>query len=159
LPEVQGRLERRLRVTFAGDGPDRSACEKAAGALRSDKISIEFRGWLGGAELDEVLRRAHLLVYPSIWPEPFGLSGLEAGLFGVPSVAFAVGGIPEWLHEGVNGHLAEVGAGPLAAAIVRSVKDPRHYAELRAGASRRAHEYSLDAHLSQLLKIFERCRR
>ena len=43
---------------------------------------------------------------PSIWPEPFGQVGPEAGLYGVPAAAFAVGGTPSWLTDGVNGRLA-----------------------------------------------------
>ncbi len=31
--------------------------------------------------------------------------GVEAALRGVPSVAFGVGGIPEWLIDGVTGRL------------------------------------------------------
>ena len=48
-----------------------------------------------------------LLVVPSVWPEPFGSVGPAAAQHGIPAAAFAVGGIPQWLHEGVNGHLAD----------------------------------------------------
>jgi glycosyltransferase involved in cell wall biosynthesis len=157
LPEVHRRLQKKLHVTFAGDGPDRSAWEQTASSIRSEHINIEFPGWLGAAGLRNTLASADLLVYPSIWPEPFGLSGLEAGLYGVPSVAFNVGGIPEWLHDGVNGHLSIVGAQPLAEAIIRSLNDPQHYAELRAGACRRTREYTMEAHLAQLMPVLERC--
>jgi glycosyltransferase involved in cell wall biosynthesis len=157
LPSVQQQLQRKLHVTLAGDGPDRNKWEWMAASLRSDHIAIEFSGWLGATELPHALAASHLLVYPSVWPEPFGLSGLEAGLYGVPSVAFAVGGIPEWLHDGVNGHLSPVGAQPLADTIVRCLSDPQRYAQLRAGACRRAREFTLDAHLAKLLPILERC--
>ena len=50
--------------------------------------------------------RADLLVVPSLWPEPFGLVGLEAARHRLPVAAFAVGGIPDWLRPGVNGYLA-----------------------------------------------------
>jgi glycosyltransferase involved in cell wall biosynthesis len=159
LPGVQRRLQKKLHVTFAGDGPDRAAWERTASSLCSDRIAIEFPGWLGGAGLRSALANSHLLVYPSIWPEPFGLSGLEAGVYGVPSVGFAVGGIPEWLHDGDNGHLAAVGTQPLADGIIHCLGDPQHYAQLCAGAFRRALEYTLDSHLAQLLQIFERCAR
>jgi glycosyltransferase involved in cell wall biosynthesis len=159
LPEIQLRLQKRLRVLFAGDGPAHSQWTEQSNAIATDSISIEFRGWLDSSALAVHLTTSHLLVYPSVWPEPFGLSGLEAGLYGVPSVAFAVGGIPEWLHEGVNGHLAPVGVQSLADAIIRSLANPEHYSRLRAGACLRAHEFSLDRHLSELLPILERCAR
>ena len=159
LRDVQHRLQKRIQLTMAGDGPDRASWEQTANAIRSESIRIDFPGWLGAADLGNTLAASHLLVYPSIWPEPFGLSGLEAGLYGVPSVAFAVGGIPEWLHDGVNGHLAPVGVQPLSDAIVRCLSDSQHYQQLRAGASRRAQEYTLDAHLSKLVPILERAAR
>jgi glycosyltransferase involved in cell wall biosynthesis len=159
LPEIQRRLLKKLRVIFAGDGPARAEWERLAKAQQNDSIAIEFPGWLDSSALAALLPTSHLLVYPSVWPEPFGLSGLEAGMYGVPSVAFAVGGIPEWLHDGVNGHLASVGVQSLADAIIRSLADPQHYSQLRAGACLRAREFSLDRHLSQLLPILERCAR
>jgi glycosyltransferase involved in cell wall biosynthesis len=67
-------------------------------------------------------------------------------------VAFAVGGIPEWLREGVNGHLAP---GGLADAIVRTLADPSHYAELCAGARARGLEYGLTTHLVRLTPLFD----
>ncbi len=157
LPQVQKRLQKRIHLTMAGEGPDRSAWERKAASVRSSTINIDFPGWLGSEGLREVLATAQLLVYPSIWPEPFGLSGLEAGLHGVPSVAFAVGGVPEWLHDGVNGHLASVGTQPLAEAIARCFSSPGHYHELCAGACRRAGEYSLQSHLSELIPLLQRC--
>lgn len=159
LPQAAQQLGRKLHVTLAGDGPDRSDWETTTKKLASADISIEFCGWLPAAALQYQLSRSHLLVYPSVWPEPFGLSGLEAGCFGVPSVAFAVGGIPEWLHDGVNGHLAlPANATSLAAAIVRSLQEPEHYEKLRAGALSQSQQYQLQPHLTQLLQIFERCR-
>ena len=84
-----------------------------------------------------------LLVVPSTWPEPFGLIGPEAGLHRLPAAAFAVGGIPEWLSDGVNGRLAPgdpPSAAGLARAIVECVRDPAELARLRNGA--REHPYT-----------------
>jgi glycosyltransferase involved in cell wall biosynthesis len=159
LPEVQRRLGRNLHTTIAGDGPDCAAWRQLADSLRTDALTFDFRGWLSADGLNQAISRSHLMVMPSVWPEPFGLSGLEAGLLGVPTVAFAVGGIPEWLHNGVNGHLAALPAGSsnLVEAIARALRDPQHYAKLRAGAREQSLRYELEAHLAQLLQIFERC--
>ena len=51
------------------------------------------------------------MAVPSLWPEPFGLVGLDAASLGRPAVAFDVGGIGEWLTDGANGRLVEPGAG------------------------------------------------
>ncbi len=98
---------------------------------------------------------------PSLWPEPFGLSGLEAGRFGLPTTAFAVGGIPEWLTDGVNGAIASldgVRATSLAHAIERCL-DPNHHAQLRDGAREVAGRYTMERHLAALLPALERAAR
>ena len=95
---------------------------------------------------------------PSVWPEPFGLSGIEAGCYAVPAVAFATGGIPEWLHDAENGHLAPSDPPTvknLAAAITGALSDRNHYLRLRANALVRAREFSLSRHMDSLLDIFE----
>jgi glycosyltransferase involved in cell wall biosynthesis len=77
LPKVRDAMGRPLRVTFAGDGPDRAGWErKAAKAQRSvDGLRIEFVGWLQRDQLNSLYDDCDLLVFPSLWPEPFGLAG------------------------------------------------------------------------------------
>jgi glycosyltransferase involved in cell wall biosynthesis len=145
IPEVERLLERRVEVYFAGDGPERSAWE-------ARKTRAVFTGWISQQALLEL--NAGLLVMPSLWPEPFGLAALELG---IPAAAFPVGGIPDWLRDGLNGHLADTfDAGGLARAIVACLRDPAYLAELRAGARSVAAEFNVDRHLASLLPIFER---
>jgi glycosyltransferase involved in cell wall biosynthesis len=122
----------------------------------NSSVKTIFRPWLEPAELGAAFDSSDLLVVPSIWPEPFGLTGPEAGLHSLPAAAFAIGGIPEWLHEGVNGHLAD--AHPcrpdaLAAAIAECVRDEPHYLKLREGAYQVASQFELNDHVSQLVAI------
>ncbi len=108
--------------------------------------------------MDELLDSCDLQVVPSLWPEPFGLVGPEAGLRGVPAAAFSVGGVPDWLIDGVNGYLAP-GDPPtatgLAEAIVRCLRDPSEHAELRKGAVKIAEQFSIKSHLVALMDVFE----
>jgi glycosyltransferase involved in cell wall biosynthesis len=108
LTRVRDAIDRPLHLTFAGDGPDRGRWERHALQVMRDTpgVQIEFDGWLQRPQLDSILERSDLLVMPSLWPEPYGLVGAEATRRGLPVVAFATGGIPEWLVEGVNGCLA-----------------------------------------------------
>jgi glycosyltransferase involved in cell wall biosynthesis len=97
-----------------------------------------------------------LLVVPSLWPEPLGLIGLEAAACGVPAAAFDVGGIGEWLRDGVNGHLAPANpARPetLAAAIVECLRDPDTHSALSRGAFEIASRHSMGAHVAALLDV------
>jgi glycosyltransferase involved in cell wall biosynthesis len=92
---------------------------------------------------------------PSLWPEPLGLSGLEALQLGTPVVAFATGGIPEWLEDGVDGYLAPADpptAEGLASAIVKALNDRL----LRGRVQERGRSLAcgtLDKHLEALLPI------
>jgi glycosyltransferase involved in cell wall biosynthesis len=108
LARVREAIDRPLHLTLAGDGPQRRKWERQALQVMRDTpgVQIEFDGWLQRPQLDSVLERSDLLVMPSLWPEPYGLVGAEATRRGLPVVAFATGGIPEWLVEGVNGCLA-----------------------------------------------------
>ena len=153
-------LGRLLKVTFVGDGPERAQWERKSRRVQAanTNLNIEFRGLLNPASLDQLMRDSDLLVVPSTWPEPFGLVGPEAGLRDLPAAAFAVGGIPEWLSDGINGHLAPgdpPSAAGLARAIVECVRDPAELARLSNGARELSSRFSLDAHVDALLAIFE----
>jgi len=163
LPRVCAELDRPVRVTFAGDGKQRAVWERqAARVLREcEDLSIEFAGWVTGKEREALWNDCDLLVVPSVWPEPFGLVGPEAGLHSVPVVAFGVGGIGEWLKEGLNGHLA--GGNPptsegLARAIVKTLSDPKGHTRLRRMALVMAREFNVENHLTGLLHVFEGAR-
>jgi len=60
-----------------------------------------------------------VMVMPSLMPESFGLTGLEALACGTPVVAFRSGGITEWLNEGVTRFVARWGDVSALAARVR----------------------------------------
>ena len=160
LPKVVAKLQRPVDITFAGDGAQKAEWEERAAALqrREPMINVEFTGWLQQEELQRLYSQTDLVVMPSLWPEPFGLVGSEAGLHGVPVAAFAVGGIPDWLQTGVNGHLAS-GSPPtvtgLADAIVDCLRDHETHARLREGARRAWSTRTFEQHVSSLLAVFE----
>jgi glycosyltransferase involved in cell wall biosynthesis len=158
LPAIIHGLDRRLHVIFAGDGPDRELWESRAASLAAayDSLSFDFPGWVTGDAHNSLLADADLLVMPSLWPEPFGLSGPEAGLRGVPAAAFDVGGISDWLKDGINGYLAPADpptAKGLAEAVIKCLKDPVEYQRLRAGAETIAQRLTARNHVSELLEV------
>lgn len=156
LPRVAEALARPVELTLLGDGPARARWEAAAAHVSASGpgIAITFPGW--EQDFESRLARTDLLVVPSVWPEPFGMVGPEAGAHGVPAAAFAVGGIPDWLTDGENGHLAagdRPAAEPLADAIVRALADRAHHASLRDGARRLAPRFRLAPHVDALERI------
>ena len=157
IPSVRAALQRPLHVTFVGDGRARGEWEARSRDISTTTgATIEFTGWLTPAERDRLFIGAQLLVVPSLWPEPFGLVGLEAAGQGMPSAAFALGGIGAWLQDGASGALAPANpptAAALADAIVRCLSNQEHYAGLSRGALAIAAQHSMDAHLSAVTAI------
>jgi glycosyltransferase involved in cell wall biosynthesis len=66
---------------------------------------VTFTGWMNSDQKDELYRNSSVLVIPSVWPEPFGIVGVEAMSYAKPVVAFRIGGISEWLEDGKTGYL------------------------------------------------------
>jgi glycosyltransferase involved in cell wall biosynthesis len=158
LETVRGRLGRPVTLTVIGDGSDRASLERRASAVRAAEpaIRVTFTGWLSPVERDEHLRRADALVVPSVWPEPFGLVGLDAALLGVPAVAFDVGGVRDWLIDGVTGRLAAAdppSSDTLAAAIVDVVGDAARLSSYRAECRRHALTRSPALHARGLVDV------
>ncbi|HKX30410.1 MAG TPA: glycosyltransferase family 4 protein [Blastocatellia bacterium] len=161
LPIAQRELGVTLHVTFAGDGLLKAQWQARAEQLAAQHagLKFDFLGWISAERRDALLREKDLIVVPSLGPEPFGLIGLEAGQYGVPSVAFAVGGISQWLQDGFNGFLAapdDPKERNLATAIVRCLQDVRVYQRLSRGALAQAERFDRRTHMATLLPLLER---
>lgn len=145
-------LGRPVPLVMAGDGPQRHAWEQLA--LR-EGVAVSFPGWLDAERRDAALARALVLAVPSVWPEPFGLVGLEAAAMGVPAIAFDTGGIRQWLRHQVSGLLVPPSSGYIgfSTALVEILESPIVRAGLSAGALAAAREMSIDAHLNGLERV------
>jgi glycosyltransferase involved in cell wall biosynthesis len=68
---------------------------------------VEDLGELTGAERDRVIAGSHALLMPGTWPEPFGLTAIEALACGTPVLARRVGALPEIVREGIDGFFGD----------------------------------------------------
>src|SRR5205807_8676769 len=64
---------------------------------------IDLTGEVGGAIKNDFLRNAAALLFPTRWPEPFGLVMPEALACGTPVLAFREGSVAEIVQDGVTG--------------------------------------------------------
>lgn len=103
LLQMFAKLPEMFRLTIVGDGSMRSLYEDMTAEMGLCQ-RVCFAGWLSGKALEEQYQKAAFLIMPSL-TESFGKVGIEAMHYGTPVIAFAVGGIPEWLQHGRTGYL------------------------------------------------------
>lgn len=139
-------------LRIAGDGPMRPVVEAAAAA--SDRITV--LGAIPRREVQEEMRQAAMLVFPSIWYEGFPMTIVEAFSMGLPVVASRIGSVAEIVTHGDVG-LNFVPGDPddLAAAVRRLASDPALNVALGKRALER-HEslYTPTANLELLMRIY-----
>lgn len=118
---------------------------------------VRFTGWLDADGLARELAEASVVTVPSLWPEPFGLVGIEAFAAGRPAVASATGGIGDWLIDGSSGLAVAPGdAAELAGALVELLSDPERQARMGlAGKQIVEQRFSARRHVAVLLDAYE----
>jgi glycosyltransferase involved in cell wall biosynthesis len=157
LLDALSRLTGEWTCTIVGDGIA-SGKIRAHARTRGIDDRVTFAGWLTGDALSAALAAATVVAVPSRWPEPFGIVGIEAMAHARPVVAFRVGGIPDWLDDGVTGYA--VAPGDVAAFAARLGQLLDHPDEARAlgvaGRARVERDFVASAHLARLLPIYKR---
>lgn len=144
------------RLLIAGDGPARPSLQSLAQRLRMAH-QVEFLGWLPPAEVEAAMDRVGVVAIPSVWPEGFGIVGIEAMAHGRPVVAFDVGGIHEWLRHGETGLLVPPDdTRAFAEALASLLGDPDRGRRMgEAGRKRVQDRYRPAHHLVRLLALLE----
>ena len=106
------RPDRAIRIARALEIPLKIAAkvDKVDEAYFREKIvpllnqpGVEFIGEIDERAKSEFLGDAAALLFPVDWPEPFGLSMIEAMACGTPVLAFRCGSVPEIIDHGVTG--------------------------------------------------------
>ena len=91
-----------LQTIVVGDGPRRPFLEDVARRLKI-RDRVHFVGF--AQDIRVPLALMNVFVFPSRWPEAFGLTLVEAMAAGTPVVATQIGAIPEIVQHGVHGWL------------------------------------------------------
>jgi glycosyltransferase involved in cell wall biosynthesis len=142
-----------LEVSMAGHGPLQP--EVAAAARRLP--NLEFAGSLDRAEVLRRLERARVCLMPSRWQEPGGIAALEAMSVGTPVVAYASGGLAEYVGDVGGGRVLEPDALALARECESLDRDPGAWAELSArGAAGVAARHSPEDYALKVERIYGR---
>ena len=146
--EIAKRLGMPLKIAAKVDPADRRYYDQEIKHLL-DASNVEFVGEIGEHQKSEFLGNAAAYLFPIDWPEPFGLTMIEAMACGTPTVAFKCGSVPELISDGISGYIVDnmehaVKATEKALRLDRSLC--RQQFETRFSATRMARDY---------LKVYE----
>jgi glycosyltransferase involved in cell wall biosynthesis len=113
-------LPEQVVLWIVGDGEEAAQLQQLTVDLSLDH---RVRFWGQQRNVEPFMRAADCFVCPSMWQEAAGLVVLEALACGLPVIASAVGGIPEYVEDGRNGFLCRPGAPGEVADRVRRLLD------------------------------------
>jgi polysaccharide biosynthesis protein VpsI len=123
-----------------------------------DLPSVRFLGWIEEGERQAALQRAAVLGLPS-WNEGLPMSILEAMSVGLPTVATAVGGIPDLVVDGETGLLVmphDVDA--LADAFIKILANPRLAEQMGQNAQTRQRlHFSTERMGQRCVMLYQQC--
>ena len=143
-----------VKFSIVGEGYDRMFFENMI--PENYKSKFTFYGWKNSDEIQTMLNNSYLLVFPSIYPEAFGIVGIEALMRGLPVVGFDVGGVSTWLKNNVNGFLVPVKSTMKLTERVESLlTDEELYANMSLQARKIAlEEFTPAKHIGKLIELY-----
>ncbi len=130
---IVAQTQPQAQLVVVGDGPDRRRLKEMAVALGL-RGNVKFEGRVSERRREELLGSAWLNATASK-KEGWGLSVLEAGILGVPTVATNVSGLRDTVIHGKTGYLVKYGdTRAMAGAITQLIEN----ADLRQGMGQQA---------------------
>jgi glycosyltransferase involved in cell wall biosynthesis len=152
LLEAWKLLETKIPLVIVGDGP--LASEVASTA---QTIGAEYRGPLSRHDVAECMRRASLLVFPSVWYEAFPLVIAEALACGLPVLTSDAGSAACLIDNGRTGlHFRSGDPRDLAAKMETLWRDQELLGRMRKRArAEYERHYNSERNYARLMQIYE----
>lgn len=144
--EVARRTGRALVMAMKVNEPDEHRYLEEVVRPAMEGVEVDLRTAVGHEEKADLMMRAHAVVVPIGWDEPFGLVMAESAACGAPVIAFRRGAAPELVLDGISGHLVPPGDVDAMADAVDRVEhldplDCRAWAEGRFSSRRMVRRY------------------
>ena len=104
--EIAAKAGVKLKIAAKIDNADREYWDsKIAPLVAAHTDCVEFIGEINDVQKAEFLGNARGLLFPIDWPEPFGLTMIEAMACATPVIAYPCGSVPEVIEHGKSGFL------------------------------------------------------
>lgn len=147
LPEYQ--------VKIMGDDTTEEAIRLKKYVKEKHLNNIEFLGFKGGAELEEVIKGARFTLIPSIWYDNLPNTALESFQYSKPVIASNIGSLSELVVDGFNGYLFEPGNVQELAEKIKKLDDDEIVQKYGANSrSRLENRFSPNRHYDALIKVY-----
>jgi glycosyltransferase involved in cell wall biosynthesis len=104
--EIAKQLNMPLKIAAKIDKADHSYYEREIKRLL-DAPNVEFVGEINEQQKGAFLGDAYAFLFPIDWPEPFGLTMIEAMACGTPTIGFNRGSVPEVITNGISGFVVD----------------------------------------------------
>lgn len=145
-----------IQLDIVGDGHDADYFKSLVPEEFKDKLT--FHGWQSRDQIDALIHNSYLMVFPSIYPEAFGISGIEAMMRGKPVVGFDVGGVSTWLKDNKTGYLVPVkDTEAMQNKITALIANKEQYKYFSQNARAIAlEEFSVDKHMDTLVNTYKK---
>lgn len=136
LPRLPGWHAKMIGADrFGADSPDTAFLRSLRPAAAA--AGVTMAGWQPHDEVLQAMAQAAIVVVPSRWPEPFGMTALEAMACGAALAYAPRGGLPE-VAGGAGVAIDPDHPAALADALVALARDPVRRAALSEAGRRRA---------------------
>lgn len=157
LIDAVSASETKPKLVIVGSGELTHAIE-ARIARESLSAQVTLHGPAWGESLTNIMAKARAVVVPSEWYDNLPVIVCQANACGKPVIASRINGIPEYVHDDVNGYLFNPGdAADLASVIDKVVRMPeqRIRALFRTSRTTAEQEFDYSRHYNLLAGIFD----
>ena len=142
-----------IRLHIVGKGPDQEEFKQIA----SNDKRIIFHGFIENENVIKLIETANIMVVPSICYDNSPVVINESFITGTPVIGSKIGGIPENIHENVNGYLFEPeNHDELKDHIIDLIKNTYVLKSLEKGAFNTVPDNSMDIMGEKLLKEYNK---
>ncbi|MDD3014114.1 MAG: glycosyltransferase family 4 protein [Candidatus Gastranaerophilales bacterium] len=154
LLEAMSRLKHH-KLFIIGDGPERSKLEQIK--EQKNLVNVKFLGSMFDEQLNRIIRNSRLVVVPSTWYENSPHVILEAFALGKPVLGARIGGIPEYIEEGISGMLYEYNDVDELTEKINMLMEQQSLCEEMGRAARKITEikYNPRTHYGEVMKVMK----
>lgn len=140
-------------LNITGEGDYKEVLVKIVDQLGLQK-KIVFHSGKSHDQIYLSFKQAGIIIVPSVWDEPFCQVGLEAMSVGRPVVASNMGGIKDWLQDGVTGFFVEPNKpSQIAEKVNKLLSDKALMIRMSKSATKAAQDYSIEKHIENIERL------